>query len=142
MRIKEIKCSDKEFDLAKQIRFKVFIEEQQVSAEEEYDEFEKEATHFLIYLENEAVATCRFRKTNKGVKLERFAVLKEHRLKGVGSALVQACLKSIDHSDYIYLHSQVDAMPLYKKNGFEAYGALFYECDIPHYAMKYKPNNL
>ena len=33
------------------------------------------------------------------------------------------------------MQAQVDAIPLYSANGFEAYGDLFYECDIPHYAM-------
>ena len=140
--LERISSKDPQFELAKDIRNKVFIIEQQVSAEEEYDEFEDVATHYIAYCDNDPAGTCRYRKTEKGVKLERFAVLKKHRLKSVGSSLVQACLNALPDSDFIYLHSQVDAMPLYKKNGFEAYGDIFYECEIPHYAMKYKPNKL
>lgn len=140
--IREISSKGLDFELAKEIRYNVFIVEQKVSAEEEYDEFEDTSVHYLAYHNNEPAGTCRFRKTEKGIKLERFAVLKKHRLKNVGSVLVQACLKALLNESYIYLHAQVDAMPLYKKNGFEAYGDIFYECKIPHYAMKYKPNKL
>lgn len=126
------------------IREKVFVEEQQVSKEEEYDEFEKTATHFLAFTKAGLPAgTARWRFTDKGIKLERFAVLEENRGTGVGSALVAAVLEDVmAHPESagkdIYLHAQLTAVPLYAKFGFQAKGEQFEECNIWHYHMERK----
>lgn len=121
------------------IRRIVFVEEQKVSREEEYDSFENVATHYLAMIENVPSGTARWRVTDKGVKLERFAVLSNFRNRGVGAALVNAVLKDVlPLKMKIYLHSQVSAMNLYAKAGFVAEGELFYEANIPHYKMVYQ----
>lgn len=120
------------------IRKTVFVEEQHVPEEEEYDEFEVSSRHFLARMNGVPVGTARFRKTDKGIKLERFAVLKEARKSGVGSALLLRLLlelKAAPISGEVYLHAQVQAEPFYAKHGFAATGPLFYECDIPHHKM-------
>ena len=66
------------------IREAVFVKEQEVPQEEEYDDFEESSTHFLAMVGNEPAGTARWRTTDKGIKLERFAVLKSFRGKGVG----------------------------------------------------------
>lgn len=133
--IEKVNPSKNEFDIVRAIRQEVFVVEQEVDPKEEFDAFEETSTHFLVRMDGEPAATCRYRKTDKGTKLERFAVLKQYRRKGAGSIMVQTCLAELDKSQKIYLHAQVDAIPLYAANGFEAYGDLFYECEIPHYAM-------
>lgn len=123
------------------IRQKVFVEEQQVSPEEEYDEFEKSAAHFLAFnSQGKPCGTARWRFTDKGIKLERFAVLKEDRGTGAGSALVKKVLEDVNgHPDAkgkkIYLHAQLTAVPLYLKFGFSKEGEEFEECNIRHYKM-------
>ncbi len=124
-----------------QIREKVFVVEQEVDPAEEYDQFESTAIHFKALVDGEPVGTARWRFTDKGIKLERFAVLKVHRGKGVGQALVKAVLEDIrQHPDSkgkaCYLHAQVTAMGLYEKFGFQKEGDLFLECNISHYKMK------
>lgn len=124
-----------------QIRELVFVVEQEVDAEEEYDEFETTSIHFLAVLEGAPVGTARWRFTSNGVKMERFAVLKEARGQGVGQALVAAVLKDIEmHPDgkgkKRYLHAQIHAMPLYAKFGFQQVGEQFEECAILHYKME------
>lgn len=124
-----------------EIRREVFVREQQVSPEDEYDTFEDEAVHFLAMLEGKAAGTARWRFTQKGIKLERFAVLKSARGKGVGQALVPAVLRDIqEHPDakgkLIYMHAQLSAIPLYEKFGFLKVGDIFTECDIQHYQME------
>ncbi len=124
-----------------QIREFVFVVEQEVDAEEEYDEFETTSIHFLAVLEGAPVGTARWRFTSNGVKMERFAVLKEARGQGVGQALVAAVLKDIEmHPDgkgkKRYLHAQIHAMPLYAKFGFQQVGEQFEECAILHYKME------
>lgn len=123
------------------IREKVFVEEQRVPKEEEYDEFEQSSVHFLAVNEQgRACGTARWRFTDKGIKLERFAVLEDCRNAGVGSALMAAVLEDVNnHPDSagkkIYLHGQLTAVPLYEKFGFEKKGEQFEECDILHYLM-------
>ncbi|WP_374163314.1 GNAT family N-acetyltransferase [Arcticibacter sp. MXS-1] len=117
------------------IRRKVFVEEQNCPPELEW-EFEDESTHFLARYEGEPAGAARWRQTDKGYKLERFAVLKEYRGKGVGPALVEAVLQDLPkEASYIYLHAQVQAMNLYAKAGFKAQGELFEEAGIQHYKM-------
>ena len=123
------------------IRELVFVVEQEVDAAEEYDEFEDSSVHFLAKVEGTPVGTARWRFTQNGVKMERFAVLKVARGKGVGQALVAAVLGDIDqHPDTKgkkkYLHAQINAMPLYAKFGFQVVGDQFEECAILHYKME------
>ncbi len=127
-----------------EIREQVFVAEQQVPKDLEYDEFEAIARHFLAYHHETPCGTARWRFTEKGVKLERFAVLKSHRKLGVGLALVQAVINDVkQHPSYqqqmLYLHAQITAMPLYAKAGFEKVGKEFIEADIRHYKMTYQP---
>lgn len=130
--------SASELNKAFEIRKKVFVVEQNVPEEEEYDEFEKSSTHFIAFLNEKPVGTCRWRNTDKGIKLERFAVLAEVRGKGVGDALLEACLddiKPIRKDKIVYLHAQEHAIPFYQKSGFFTFGERFFECEIPHYKM-------
>lgn len=122
-----------------EIRRKVFVVEQCVDPEEEYDEFEKTSTHYLAIYEGIKAGTCRFRTTENGIKLERFAVLKAYRGKGIGAALVKKCLENIDvQSHYVYLHAQLHAIPFYEKLGFECTGPQFSEAGIEHFKMFYR----
>jgi len=124
-----------------EIRKKVFVEEQKVPADEEYDEFENTSKHFLAYFNGYPAGTSRWRTTTNGAKMERFAVLEEYRSKKVGSALVETVLndvkKNFGQEKEIYLNAQITAMGLYSKFGFEQVGEMFLECDIKHYKMVY-----
>jgi len=123
------------------IRKEVFINEQGVTEPDEFDVFDLTSAQFLAYNDaGKACGTARWRKTENGIKLERFAVLKPYRSKGVGAQLLQSMLKDItQYADLldltIYLHSQEAAVGFYENYGFQKAGDLFYECDIPHYKM-------
>jgi len=132
--------TEKDLDQAKKIRYDVFVVEQHVPMEEELDQFENESTHFIAFINEIPCGAARWRFTKSGIKLERFAVLKDFRRLGVGSELVTAVLTDIQnnpgsHGKKIYLHSQLKAVPLYSKFGFRQIGELFQECDIDHYKM-------
>lgn len=125
-----------DLDLAHQIRHQVFVIEQKVDPEIEYDEYESASTHILARNESgEAVGTARWRQTDHGWKLERFAVLESARGLGIGSGLMEFVLDHIDHKLPIYLNSQTIAIPFYEKLGFRATGDIFYEANIPHRKM-------
>jgi predicted GNAT family N-acyltransferase len=136
------KVTDKlALELVFKIREQVFVKEQQVNADDEYDEFEPNSNHFLAKIDDIPVGTARWRLTDKGVKLERFAVLEEARGNGVGQALVAAVLADIDADPMTkgktkYLHAQLPAVSLYEKFGFQRVGEMFEECNIQHYKME------
>ncbi len=135
----DVASTAKDFESVFAIRKKVFVVEQNVDEREEYDEFETSCTHFIATINDLAVGTCRFRNTDKGIKLERFAVLKNARGKGVGEALMQTVLKHIDLNQHIYLNAQIQVVEFYAKYGFEKEGNIFLEANIKHYKMVYKP---
>lgn len=120
------------------IREKVFVEEQNVDRREEYDDFEETSIHFLASENNTPLGTARWRVKGDKVKLERFAVLKEARGKGVGAALVKAVVDDVKQSGkqhQMYMHAQVHAVPFYEKLGFQKHGEMFLECEIEHFVM-------
>lgn len=117
------------------IRRVVFVIEQECPEELEW-EFEEESTHYLALLDGKAVGTARWRRTENGFKLERFAVLKEAREKGVGSSLVKYLLNELSgQTEKKYLHAQLTAAPLYAKHGFKPEGENFWEAGIEHVKM-------
>jgi predicted GNAT family N-acyltransferase len=133
--IKVSKVSDPQ-DLEKvfAIRRQVFVVEQNCPPELEW-EFEDESTHFLATVNGIPAGASRWRKTDKGYKLERFAVLDEFR-GGVGKELVQAVLNDLPaDAGYVYMHAQLPAVTLYEKFGFEKTGPEFEEAGIRHYKM-------
>ena len=134
-----IKVTDTEkLDQVFAIRRKVFVEEQECPPELEW-EHEEESHHFLALVNDLPAGACRWRQTDKGYKLERFAVLKEFRGKGVGQQLVKTVLSDLPgDADYVYLHAQLSAVGLYEKFGFEKIGGQFEEAGIKHYKMALK----
>jgi predicted GNAT family N-acyltransferase len=136
------KVSDlRDLDAAFTIREKVFVQGQGVPADDEYDQHDRQATtrHYLALVDGQPAGAARWRPTDNGVKLERFAVLDEFRNQGVGQALVQAVLADV-HAEapdaaQVYLHAQLRAIPLYERTGFQKVGDMFEECDIQHYKM-------
>lgn len=125
---------------ARAIREEVFIQEQHVPPEDEYDQFEVESHHFIALDGEYPCGTARWRITSEGVKLERFAVRKPYRGKGVGSLLVVTVLKHIAEraeaaGKKLYLNAQLGALPLYTKFGFRPEGERFMECNIEHQKM-------
>lgn len=117
------------------IRKKVFVIEQDVSEEEEY-EYEEESTHFLLRYNKTPVATARYRKTKEGIKLERFAVLQKYRGKGIGFKILESMLYDLkDNTSLKYMHAQIQVVPFYEKAGFKKVNGLFKEAGIMHYKM-------
>jgi predicted GNAT family N-acyltransferase len=117
------------------IRRIVFVDEQNCPPELEWEN-EEVSHHFLALSDHQPCGACRWRKTDNGYKLERFAVLKEFRGQGVGRALIATALDDLPaDANYIYLNSQLDAMSLYAKFGFVAEGEQFEEAGIQHFKM-------
>jgi predicted GNAT family N-acyltransferase len=131
------------------VRKEVFVVEQSVPQELEYDDYDAVATHVLAVREDgtplgtgrllygEAAAAKTDGDATVG-SLGRLAVTKEARGLGVGVALVRAIedaarargLAAVD------LHAQTHALGFYERLGYEAYGPEFPDAGIPHRAMR------
>ena len=121
------------------IRNEVFIKEQGVSFEEEFvlkDEIS--TTPYLICLNKKPIGFIRYKETEDGIKIERFAILKEHRYKGYGlevlNYLSEQLFKKFNPSP-IYLNAQYHLVDFYKKAGYEPAGNIFIEGNIKHIKM-------
>jgi len=117
------------------IRETVFVKGQGVPSalEHEHDDV---AHHFLALLDGAPAGASRWRRTENGYKLERFAVLESGRGRGVATAMIRAVLADLPpDASYIYLNAQLEAVPVYEKAGFIKKGEPFEEAGILHYKM-------
>ena len=101
------------------------------------DDYLVNATHILAFSKKRAVRTARYRKTDSGIKLERFTVLKQFRNFGIGKALVLFILEKLKNEKFIYLIAQEMFIDFYDNLGFDPIGEFFYEAEIPHQKMVY-----
>ncbi|WP_347550626.1 GNAT family N-acetyltransferase [Pseudalkalibacillus hwajinpoensis] len=129
--------SKKEMDDAFQVRHTVFVEEQQVPADLEIDEYEKEAIHFVAYDQQKPAAAGRFRVIDGYAKVERICVLSDYRKTGLGKQLMDAieeqALKMELHK--LKLNAQTTAIGFYQKLGYQISSEEFMDAGIPHVTM-------
>lgn len=141
MNIKTVRFSGEKNELLKialSIRNEVFVKEQGVPPSIEYDNYDITSNHFLIMIEGYFAATSRWRKTENGIKLERFAVLKKFRGEKLGLTLLNEVLFDVSvFEEEIYLHAQYNVIDFYKKFGFIEFGEEFFEAGIEHIKMVY-----
>lgn len=139
LEVYKVNFFDSLFSDVRAIRQNVFIEEQGVDSSKEQDKFEEEAVHYLLRHNNNNVGAARRRATDNGIKLERFAILREYRGSGMGKKLVEEVLKDVEDSkEQIYLHAQIQVVDFYANLNFVKEGELFKEAGIIHYKMTFK----
>ncbi|MCB5952288.1 GNAT family N-acetyltransferase [Enterococcus sp. BWT-B8] len=120
------------------IRHQVFMIEQGVPKDIEIDKYEAACIHFILYQENQAIATCRLLPLeNNTVKLQRMAVLKPYRGKHFGKLLIEGVEDFAKKQGFhtITLGAQATALDFYKKLGYTKHGEEFLDADIPHFQM-------
>lgn len=124
-------------DLAelRQVRERVFIVEQQVPSEAEWDDIDAQSTHVLVRdAAGQPIGTGRLSPENR---IGRVAVLAAWRSRGIGEAIMRVLLDAARSrgATRVELHSQMHALPFYQRLGFTAVGEEYHECDIPHRTM-------
>jgi predicted GNAT family N-acyltransferase len=127
-------------NLLRAVRTPVFIEEQLVAPDFEWDELDASAVHLLAMLENEPIGCLRIINFHK---IGRMAVLKEFRRHGLGVALlleaVQIC--KLHKSKVIILSAQTHAIEFYQHCGFKVTSEIYQDLHIPHVDMQLDLNN-
>ena len=121
----------------KPIRETVFIQEQHVPVELEWDEMDSESIHILSRLDdNTPVGTARMLSNGH---IGRMSVLSKYRNQGIGSAMLNALLvyaKQHQIND-LFLFAQTNAVDFYKQHEFTTVGKVFMDAGIPHLKMIY-----
>ncbi|MGY1501568.1 GNAT family N-acetyltransferase [Streptomyces sp. QTS52] len=131
------------------VRKEVFVAEQRVPEDLEYDEFDAGALHVVAVREDgAALGTGRLLYGEAAVgrtggdlsvgSLGRLAVRKEARGLGVGAALVrgiEAAARGLGLAA-VDLHAQTSALGFYERLGYAGYGVEFHEAGIAHRAMR------
>ncbi len=135
----KLATNDEELRGALEVRRQVFVEEQGVSEDLEYDGLDGEALHIVVKDGERVIGTARLRfPTTNQAKVERMAVLKPFRGRGIGSKIIsflkgELKTKRIEH---VVLHAQYVLTAFYKSCGFEETGAPFWEAGIKHIKMQ------
>jgi predicted GNAT family N-acyltransferase len=133
--------SEAEWEQAKAIRTRVFIEEQDCPPEEEWDGWDETSRHVLGLIDETPIATARWRTVpyhqELVAKLERFAVLPDYRGAGYGRALVRYVIDDAEQAGFstLVLHAQAHLEDFYASFGFETVGEPFDEAGIRHVKM-------
>jgi predicted GNAT family N-acyltransferase len=120
------------------VRRSVFVFEQNVPEELEWDQDDERAYHVLATTEDGTpIGTGRLKLD---CHIGRMAVLQKWRGRGVGSAILQSLLELAEKEGctVVRLHAQTHAMPFYEIHGFTAYGPEFQEAGIAHRKMELK----
>jgi predicted GNAT family N-acyltransferase len=121
------------------IRQTVFVEEQKIPAEMEWDAADESCLHAVAFSQQgEGLATGRLLPHVPGVaKIGRMAVLRALRGSGIGRAVLDALMQAARARGYreVLLHAQVSAAGFYTRAGFTQRGALFEEAGIGHVEM-------
>ena len=123
-----------ERDVLRAIRDEVFVREQSVPVDLEWDEFDPVSQHVLAWSGEHAIGTGRLLPDGH---IGRMAVLREWRVRGVGSALLTALMEVARASGLsrVELNAQLHAMPFYERHGFRAEGEEFLDAGILHRRM-------
>ena len=128
----------RDIDTCHMIRKLVFVVEQGIGLEEDIDGLDDTATHLLATDNGSPVGTARLLEKGTTGKIGRLAVLKTHRGKGIGAAIVRAALAefaSRPHLTEARLGAQIEAVAFYESLGFGQIGDEFLDAGMPHQEM-------
>lgn len=125
----------RERETLRDIRLRVFVREQGVPEDLEWDGEDESAVHLLVRDNaGRPLGTARLLPTGQ---IGRMAVLPDWRGRGIGMALLKGLLAIAAAEDYPrpFLKAQASALPFYRRAGFVAIGPEFHEAGIPHRKM-------
>ncbi len=127
-------------DSFRNLRIEIFVKEQGVPEENEFDDYDMQVPHLVIFLDGEAVATGRVIPYGEDtVKIGRIAVKKDKRGLHLGEKIVFELLRKSkeDGAKTVCVGAQTHAVGFYEKCGFKLLGTPEYlEENIPHYDME------
>lgn len=117
------------------LRERIFIGEQGVPEDLEWDGADAPSRHFLALDDAQNPIGC-IRLLGNG-QISRLCVLETHRNTGIGHSLLVAAEEAARGADMneIFLYAQTHATSFYESAGFSASGGIFMDAHIPHRQM-------
>lgn len=117
------------------VRDNVFIDEQGIAPEIEFDGLDRSAIHALVAVDGKYVGTGRILDDGH---IGRIAILSDYRGLGLGAKIVLSLIDEAITRDYqrVYLGAQKQAIGFYTKLGFTPFGEEFIEAGIAHLSME------
>ncbi|MGB9040635.1 MAG: GNAT family N-acetyltransferase [Acinetobacter calcoaceticus] len=124
---------------AKLIREQVFIQEQGIAPEDEWDDLDATVLHFIVYDREQPIATARLLLQHS---VGRVAVLMPYRKQGIGKILMQHIIDYARQQNlpYLKLSAQTYVTAFYEALGFVVQGEEYLDCGIPHIDMTLELN--
>ncbi|WP_194192001.1 GNAT family N-acetyltransferase [Clostridium chrysemydis] len=126
-------------------RTEVFICEQKITSENEFDGIDREAYHVFLKEDDNTKAYLRILKKGlsykDGVGIGRMLVVKEARRRGLAQELLKEAVRFIKEEfkgERILLSAQLYVKDLYESVGFTPISDVYDEVGIPHIKMEYK----
>lgn len=125
-------------NLVKSLRNQVFVIEQKVPEDMEWDEFDQIAWHAIVTADNQTIGTGRLIINDRIAKIGRMAVQSSRRNQGIGKSILKSLIQTAKEkgAQECILHAQTHAITFYAKEDFEPHGPIFDEAGIPHVEMR------
>ena len=123
-------------------RFKVFVCEQKIVEDQEFDDKDKVSYHIMLKENDKVVAYCRIVPREIGydyTSIGRVLVLSSYRRKGIAQEMIKVALDFIKNNlneNIVVLSGQLYAKGLYESVGFNVISDVYDEVNIPHVKMK------
>lgn len=133
--------TDEMYEIAKS-RFEVFVCEQKIIEEQDFDDKDKLCYHIMLKEDGRVIAYSRIVPKGLGynnISIGRVLVLKSYRRKGIAQKMIRYCLDFIKNEldeNIVVLSGQLYAKGLYESVGFKAISDIYNEVNIPHVKMK------
>lgn len=130
---------DVELQEAFEVRRQVFVREQGISEDLTFDEHDREALHMVVKDGERVIGSARVQfLADNQAKLERMAVLKRYRRKGIGKEMLLflGTVWKDKQVQQVIIHAQFEVVPFYKLCGFDELGLPFWEAGIKHIKMR------
>ncbi len=131
-------AGDGELEGAFAVRRRVFVEEQGISEGLELDGYDREAQHMVVKDGEMVIGTARVLFLAAGqAKIERMAILKPFRHRGVGRRIVSFLIEELRNRqvEQVVVHAQYPVAAFYRSCGFAELGSPFWEAGIKHIKM-------
>ncbi|EOH88246.1 hypothetical protein UAS_01007 [Enterococcus asini ATCC 700915] len=115
------------------LRYQVFVLEQGIPAELEFDELDKQQPDFFVMFDGQIpIATIRYQRDSKRanwIRPDRFCVAKAYRKQGIGQQLLVDYEAKAQKEGYLgsVLSAEASAQGFYEKLGYQPFGDPFYE---------------
>jgi len=130
---------DVELQEAFEVRRQVFVREQGISEDLVFDGHDRKALHMVVKDGERVIGSARVQfLADNQAKLERMAILKHYRRKGIGKEILlflDAVWKD-KQVQQVIIHAQLEVVPFYKLCGFDEFGSPFREAGIKHIKMR------